>query len=35
MIAVRGDPTADVTLLEHVDAVIKGGMLVKGTGTNQ
>jgi imidazolonepropionase-like amidohydrolase len=30
MIAVRGDPTRDVTVLEHVDAVIKGGQLVKG-----
>ncbi|HEU5482713.1 MAG TPA: amidohydrolase family protein, partial [Sphingomicrobium sp.] len=29
IIAVRGDPTRDVTLLEHVDAVIKGGKLVK------
>ena len=29
IIAVRGDPTADVTLLQHVDAVIKGGKLVK------
>ena len=26
----RGDPLRDVTLLEHVDAVIKGGVLVKG-----
>jgi imidazolonepropionase-like amidohydrolase len=33
LIAVRGDPTRDVTLLEHVDAVIKGGKLVKGAGT--
>ena len=29
IIAVRGDPTRDVTLLERVDAVIKGGVLVK------
>ncbi|HEX2803664.1 MAG TPA: amidohydrolase family protein, partial [Sphingomicrobium sp.] len=29
IIAVRGDPLADVTLLENVGAVIKGGMLVK------
>jgi imidazolonepropionase-like amidohydrolase len=29
MIAVRGDPLRDVTLLEHVDDVIKGGELVK------
>jgi imidazolonepropionase-like amidohydrolase len=32
MVAVRGDPTRDVTLLEHVDAVIKGGELVRGPG---
>jgi imidazolonepropionase-like amidohydrolase len=30
IIAVRGDPTRDVTVLERVDAVIKGGKLVKG-----
>ena len=30
IIAVRGDPLANVALLEHVDAVIKGGQLVKG-----
>jgi imidazolonepropionase-like amidohydrolase len=30
MIAVRGDPLQNVSLLEHVDAVIKGGQLVKG-----
>ncbi len=35
IIAVRGDPTADVTLLEHVDAVIKGGKLVKAPGSPQ
>src|SRR4051812_12277651 len=29
IVAVRGDPLRDVTLLEHVDAVIKGGTLVK------
>jgi imidazolonepropionase-like amidohydrolase len=29
LVAVRGDPLRDVTLLEHVDAVIKGGRLVK------
>jgi imidazolonepropionase-like amidohydrolase len=29
MVAVDGDPTADVTLLEQVPVVIKGGMLVK------
>nr|WP_231462859.1 amidohydrolase family protein [Sphingomonas sp. URHD0057] len=30
IIAVRGDPLANVAVLEHVDAVIKGGQLVKG-----
>jgi imidazolonepropionase-like amidohydrolase len=30
LVAVRGDPLRDVTLLEHVDAVVKGGQLVKG-----
>jgi imidazolonepropionase-like amidohydrolase len=30
MIAVEGDPTRDVRVLEHVAAVIKGGELVKG-----
>jgi imidazolonepropionase-like amidohydrolase len=30
LIAVRGDPLRDVSLLEHVDAVVKGGQLVKG-----
>ena len=29
IIAVKGDPLADVTVLEHVDAVIKGGVLVR------
>jgi len=28
MVAVRGDPTTNVRLLEAVDAVIKGGTLV-------
>src|SRR3954463_4072182 len=28
MIAVKGDPLSDVTVLEHVDAVIKSGVLV-------
>jgi imidazolonepropionase-like amidohydrolase len=32
IVAVRGDPLRDVTLLEHVDAVVKGGELVKGPG---
>jgi imidazolonepropionase-like amidohydrolase len=30
IIAVRGDPLQNVAVLEHVDAVIKGGVLVKG-----
>jgi imidazolonepropionase-like amidohydrolase len=30
LLAVRGDPLRDVRLLEHVDAVVKGGELVKG-----
>ena len=29
MIAVTGDPLADIRVLEHVDVVIKGGKLVK------
>ena len=29
IVAVHGDPLRDVTLLEHVDAVIKSGTLVK------
>ena len=29
LIAVRGDPLADITLLERVDAVVKGGAVVK------
>ncbi|HET7577043.1 MAG TPA: amidohydrolase family protein [Sphingomicrobium sp.] len=35
LVAVHGDPLADVTLLEHVDAVVKGGELVKGPGAKQ
>jgi imidazolonepropionase-like amidohydrolase len=35
LIAVRGDPLANVALLEHVDAVVKGGRLVKGPGAPQ
>src|SRR4029079_17705108 len=35
IIAVRGDPLANVAVLEHVDAVIKGGELVKGSGQAQ
>jgi imidazolonepropionase-like amidohydrolase len=33
VVAVKGDPLHDVTVLEHVDAVIKGGKLVKGPGS--
>jgi imidazolonepropionase-like amidohydrolase len=32
VVAVRGDPLRDIRLLEHVDAVIKGGKLVKAPG---
>ncbi|MDL2340885.1 MAG: amidohydrolase family protein, partial [Pseudomonadota bacterium] len=32
IVAVKGDPLVNVALLEHVDAVVKGGTLVKGTG---
>ena len=35
IIAVRGDPLQNVAVLEHVDAVIKGGPLVKGPGQTQ
>jgi imidazolonepropionase-like amidohydrolase len=35
IIAVRGDPLRDVTLLEHVSAVVKGGELVKGPAQAQ
>jgi imidazolonepropionase-like amidohydrolase len=35
LVAVHGDPLADITLLEHVDAVVKGGVLVKGPGAQQ
>ena len=29
LIAVKGDPLADVTVLEHVDFVMKGGEICK------
>ena len=32
LIGVTGDPLRDVTVLEHVDVVVKGGELVKGRG---
>jgi imidazolonepropionase-like amidohydrolase len=35
MVAVRGDPLTDIRLLEHVDAVVKGGRLVKGPGATE
>jgi imidazolonepropionase-like amidohydrolase len=35
LVAVRGDPLRDVTVLEHVDAVVKGGQLVKGPAAVQ
>lgn len=35
LVAVRGDPLRNVALLEHVDAVVKGGALVKGPGAPQ
>jgi imidazolonepropionase-like amidohydrolase len=35
IIAVKGDPLQNVAVLEHVDAVIKGGQLVKGPGQPQ
>ena len=35
LIGVPGDPLRNVTVLEHVDAVIKGGQLVKGPAPAQ
>ena len=32
IVAVHGDPLRDVIVLEHVDAVIKGGELMKAPG---
>ncbi|MFM7786417.1 MAG: amidohydrolase family protein, partial [Gammaproteobacteria bacterium] len=34
MVAVSGDPTADVTLLESIPVVIKGGEIVKDRRAN-
>ena len=34
LIAVKGDPLADITVLEHVDLVMKGGELVKNKLTS-
>jgi imidazolonepropionase-like amidohydrolase len=33
LIAVRGDPLADIAQLEHVDVVVKGGALYKNDAT--
>jgi imidazolonepropionase-like amidohydrolase len=30
LVAVEGDPLQDVSVLEHVDLVMKGGEVVKG-----
>ena len=35
LIAVRGDPLADVTVLEHVDFVMKGGRVMKNSLTTE
>ncbi len=35
LIAVRGDPLADVTSLEHVDFVMKGGRVMKNSLTTE
>ena len=32
LVAVRGDPLADITLLQHVDFVMKGGEVLKSHG---
>jgi hypothetical protein len=34
-VAVRGDPLADITLLERVDFVMKGGSVFKQNGQVQ
>ena len=34
LIAVDGDPLADITRLQHVDTVIKGGRLYKQPGAH-
>lgn len=35
LIAVRGDPLADITALEHVDFVMKGGRVVRNSLTTE
>lgn len=35
LIAVRGDPLADVTVLEQVDFVMKGGRVTKNNLTTE
>ncbi len=35
MIAVKGNPLSDISVLEHVDFVMKGGQVVKGAGAPQ
>jgi imidazolonepropionase-like amidohydrolase len=30
IVAVQGDPLADITILQHVDFVMKGGVVYKG-----
>ena len=35
LIAVRSDPLADITVLEHVDFVMKGGRVVKNSLTTE
>jgi imidazolonepropionase-like amidohydrolase len=32
VIAVRGDPLRDVALLQHVDTVVKGGLVFRAPG---
>ena len=34
LIAVKGDPLTDITLMEHVDFVMKGGTVYKRNGTS-
>ncbi|MGH9493943.1 MAG: amidohydrolase family protein [Candidatus Sulfotelmatobacter sp.] len=34
LIAVDGDPLSDITLLQHVKFVMKGGVVVKGGNRN-